>query len=99
MRSEFFRVWCRFEADHINPLTGRCGQWRVVHLVECWRPDLPVLNQSDVQLLGIISTKPYPRGSIIRPHRELSRVLAVMREPVVTPLVCESRPYSYTEAA
>lgn len=71
-----YRIWCRFEPDHINAPAGRRGQWRVTRQlrlhVQCAR-DVIVQYMPD-RLLGIVSTKPYPKGSIIRPHKELRRV-------------------------
>jgi hypothetical protein len=78
-----YRVWCRFEPDHVAQITGRKGQWRVfksfsIH-VQCAR-DVTLLPNS--RQLAIVSTKPYPKGSIIRPHRELKRVLAFRKANV-----------------
>lgn len=69
-----FRVWCKFEPNHINKAAGRKGQWRVVRSIPLHfeaRGVLVILDQ-----LGVISTKAYQKGSIIRPHKELNRVLA-----------------------
>lgn len=100
MRPGLFMIWCRFERDHINPLTGRRGQWRTLVSVECYRPDLPVRNYAgDMNMIGVISTKRYRNGSIIRPHKELNRVLVAMREPVEKPTTRSviTRPLPYYE--
>lgn len=73
-----YRVWCRFEPHYINPLTGRRGRWRVVFscvdglLLGVW-------VQADGGFLSAPASKQYKRGSIIRPHKELNRVLAARR--------------------
>lgn len=78
-----YRIWCRFEPDHVNMPAGRRGQWRVFR---CWNdcPEYhkPVFKDAEFkwQALCLVSTKPYPRGSIIRPHKELNRVLALRRQ-------------------
>ena len=72
-----FRVWCKFEPDHINAPAGRKGQWRVVRSIPLHfeaRAVLVILDQ-----LGVVSSKPYPKGSIIRPHKELRNVLKSRR--------------------
>ena len=82
MNKAFYRVWCKFESDHINAPAGRRGQWRVTGCVEPNNPHLSLLDRwmfDGGPLLGIASTKPYPTGSIIRPHKELNRVLAACR--------------------
>jgi|GEM_PF-3451418 len=69
-----YRVYCIYEPEHVNLPAGRRGQWRVLRSIKLWWPAPPifrVMNQ-----LGVISTKPYNRGSIIRPHKELNKVLA-----------------------
>lgn len=77
MTAQLYRVWCKFEPDHMNMATGRRGQWRVVLVVAdvmktgIWK--------SGHGWLSIPSTKPYPRGCIIRPHKELNRVLAARK--------------------
>lgn len=79
MTIEAYRVWCRFEPDHINKPAGRKGQWRVVRTIPLHfeaRAVLVILDQ-----LGVISTKAYHKGSIIRPHKELNRVLARKGRP------------------
>ena len=72
-------VWCRFEPDHVNLPAGRRGQWRVVD-----SKPLTHKRERHVMRFGrdlvLTSTKPYPKGSIIRPHRELNRVLAARRK-------------------
>lgn len=80
-----YRIWCKFEPDHINPMTARRGQWRVISSY-AWEPlsnhgdyNKEVKRNGSLPELGILSTKPYPRGSIIRPHRELNRVLALRK--------------------
>lgn len=76
--NQLYRVWARFEPDHVNPLTGRKGQWRVDHCHEAAHQYArPVMKWHGIGAIGIVSTKPYPRGSIIRPHKELNRVLAM----------------------
>jgi hypothetical protein len=73
-----YRVWCRYEPDHVNMPAGRRGQWRVIHCHVAFKSDpKPVRN---LRLsIGILSTKPYPKGCIIRPHKELNRVLAARK--------------------
>jgi hypothetical protein len=84
-----YRVWCRFEPDHINLATGRRGQWRVT---DCYEINIQGLQFHDSvgRELAMLSTKPYPRGCIIRPHKELNRVLALRRSldgiDVIAPL-------------
>jgi hypothetical protein len=79
-----YRVWAKFEPEFVNPMTARRGQWRVTG---CWcsaHPFKPVINclrEADRawREIGIHSTKRYPVGSIIRPHKELRRVLAARK--------------------
>lgn len=74
-----YRVWAKYEPDHINLAAGRKGQWRVVRC----NPAMMPLSSDVIYFgddLGIRSTKPYPRGSIIRPHKELNRVLALRHD-------------------
>jgi hypothetical protein len=68
-----FRIWCKFEPDHINAPAGRKGQWRVVRCIPLHFDARAVLVICDQ--LGIVSSKPYQKGSIIRPHKELRKVL------------------------
>jgi hypothetical protein len=75
--NQLFRVWARFEPDHVNPLTGRKGQWRVVQSRPIIEGVAKVWRVGSLRILLVPSTKPYPRGSIIRPHKELNRVLAM----------------------
>lgn len=77
MSAQLFRVWCNFEREHVNPLTGRRGQWRVESCSGggALFSDGAVLHYGDV--IGLVSTKRYRPGSIIRPHKELNRVLAL----------------------
>jgi hypothetical protein len=71
-----YRVWAKFEPNFINPMTGRRGQWRV-DMCHSTRPfSKPVRYCADDGVVGIVSTKRYQVGSIIRPHAELRRVLA-----------------------
>jgi len=78
-RIVLYRIWCKFEPNHINPMTGRHGQWRVMRALpyeNSWLvPDICVIGNE----LCLPSTKPYPRGCIIRPHKELNRVFAQQR--------------------
>jgi hypothetical protein len=78
-----YRVYCKFEADHINMPAGRRGQWRVLRSIKLWWPAPPIFRVMDQ--LGVISTKPYNRGSIIRPHKELNKVLAARRAEIACP--------------
>jgi hypothetical protein len=77
-----YRVWCRFEPDHLNMATGRRGQWRVMKLTQ-FHDGAPLVHTGwDYQhgpVLTLASTKHYPRGCIIRPHKELNRVLEARR--------------------
>lgn len=77
-RPAFYRVWCRYEPDHMNMATGRRGQWRVVK-VAANTMDAAIWIMRASKLLSVPSAKPYPRGCIIRPHKELNRVLAARR--------------------
>jgi hypothetical protein len=79
-----YRVYCKFEPDHINLPAGRKGQWRVLRSIKLWFPARPVFKVMDQ--LGIISPKPYPKGSIIRPHKALREALKVARRPTPCPL-------------
>jgi hypothetical protein len=68
-------VSCKFEPDYLNPVTGRRGQWRVI---ACGIHDRAWdLAWGDKQnpIINMRTTKPYPIGCIIRPHKELNRVL------------------------
>ncbi|KAF0844358.1 hypothetical protein FNL37_1802 [Methylovorus glucosotrophus] len=79
MSTQLFRVWCKFEPDHVNPLTGRRGQWRVTRTAP-FSPNRARLFYTSVRFegeLAVLTTKVYRRGSIIRPHKELNRVLAL----------------------
>lgn len=71
-----YRVWCKFEPDHINAPAGRKGQWRVTF---CSKLAIGPMIMRFGNELYIHSSKPYPIGSIIRPHKELNRVLALRR--------------------
>lgn len=81
MTSNLYRVWCKFEPNHVNHPAGRRGQWRVT---SCY-PDHYSDDKTEILKgymgLRIASTKPYPRGSIIRPHKELRRVLEARKQP------------------
>lgn len=70
-----YRVWAKYEPDHINLAAGRKGQWRVKYCSE--DNILKGLWTDENEMLAIPAAKPYPRGSIIRPHKELNRVLAL----------------------
>lgn len=72
-----FRVWCKFEPEFFNPATGRTGQWRVKICLEGGVPELGIWMVGEK--LCIPSTKKYPIGSIIRPHKELNRVFEARR--------------------
>lgn len=77
--TRLYRVWARFEK-----FEGRqAGQWRVTSSY----PDRSPSHYPDIDfsilvpgLLGIISSKPYRKGSIISPHKELNRALKARRE-------------------
>ena len=89
----YYRVWCRFEPDHVYEITGRKGQWRVKLCIREWDiknvrpgdfcllhaeknfPDVYLFKGSVDYALTIRSTKRYRHGCIIRPHKELNRVL------------------------
>lgn len=71
-----FRVVCRFERHFANDMTGRRGQWRVLACMEHPSDGGRVRTNQLINSIGLPSTKYYPRGSIIRPHKELNRVLA-----------------------
>jgi hypothetical protein len=81
-----YRVWCRFEPDHVAQITGRKGQWRVICSYE-WKPlsgnhsdyNKEVKRNGSMPEIGILSTKQYRKGVIIRPHKELNRVLEARR--------------------
>lgn len=74
-----YRVWCKFEPDHINPLTGRRGQWRVFESMYISYQTAPdVLHTSTY--LSHVSIKQFNIGSIIRPHKELNRVLKMRHD-------------------
>jgi hypothetical protein len=74
-----YRVWCRFEPDHINAPAGRKGQWRVTLCMTSKEFKRPVAWWRSLEEISVLSTKPYRKGCIIRPHRELNRVLAARR--------------------
>ena len=80
-----FRVWCRFEPEFFNEMTGRSGQWRVL---QCYQPSYSCKDVSHPMAgkahIAINSTKPYRRGSIIRPHKELNRVLNARKTGVTS---------------
>lgn len=71
-----YRVWCRFEPA-LNPLTARHGRWRVVDSYSLVRP----MNRINSLVFGcvyelcIISSRYHQKGSFIRPHKELNKVL------------------------
>jgi hypothetical protein len=79
-----YRVWARFERDHVNPLTGRRGWWRVT---ACWLlgtffgdiGDHDIVQCSD-WTLTFPSSRDCRSGSIINPAKELNRVLKARRE-------------------
>lgn len=76
-----YRVWAKFDPGYTNPLTGRPGLWRVVNSYLINR--LPANHDPfwiDGDELGIVSIKHYQPGSIIRPHKELNRVIRRRRE-------------------
>ena len=77
--SRLYRVWAKYEPDFVNPMTARRGQWRVTKS----HAELPFLAGQGVvrqgSEIGVTSCKPYNRGSIIRPHAELRRVLAARK--------------------
>lgn len=72
-----WRTVCRYEREHVNPVTKRRGRWRVVS--STWggiaTPTAQVTTQG---LLEITTAKHYPKGSYIVPHRALNRILQVM---------------------
>jgi hypothetical protein len=77
--TRLYRVWAKFESDYLNPLTGRRGQWRV-DMCHSTRPFSKLVRYCiDDGVVGIVSTKRYQLGSIIRPHAELRRVLAARK--------------------
>lgn len=73
-----YRVSCRFYPEFTNPLTGRIGTWRVascrVVSDKCYYSTIGNTGNTII----IWSTRPYPRGSFIRPHKELNRVLKIV---------------------
>jgi hypothetical protein len=76
-----YRVWDKYEPDHINMATGRRGQWRVTDSYKDHTSSDPIVCW--VAIIGemeISSTRPYPRGCIIRPHKVLNSVLAARRD-------------------
>jgi hypothetical protein len=75
--TQLYRVWARFEPDHVNPLTGRKGQWRVTATGGTWFHTPIMRSPRYPSEIGVLSHKRYPIGSIIRPHKELNRVLAM----------------------
>jgi hypothetical protein len=74
-----YRVWAKYEPDHINMATGRRGQWRVTGCYEI-QVGVPNFHSSVGKELAMLSTKRYPRGCIIRPHKVLNSVLAARRD-------------------
>lgn len=80
--NRLYRVWAKFEPDFVNPLTGRRGQWRVKQCVNNPMYTLTAVIDPLMDELGVLSTKRYQRGSIIRPHVELRRVLAARKAAV-----------------
>lgn len=68
-------VCAKFEPGFVNPMTARRGQWRVTASYSQPFDVEKVLGHKSRQELVMVSTKTYPRGSIIRPHAELRRVL------------------------
>lgn len=72
-----YRILAKFERDYVNPLTGRHGRWRVftcwkTRYVECYAT--LTYGIPDV-VLSTVASKPYKKGSIISPTKELRRVL------------------------
>jgi hypothetical protein len=79
MNRKLYRVWSRFEPDHINLPAGRRGQWRVMECYETrFTKQAVKVDVIDITV-GVLSTKPYNRGSIICPHKALKQVLAARR--------------------
>lgn len=76
-----YRIWCRYEPEHENVPAGRRGQWRVVECMpwQRWMHAAVGFSYTGENYLSIASTKRYPRGSIIRPHKELKRVLVLRK--------------------
>jgi hypothetical protein len=77
--NRLYRVWCRFEPNFKNPLTGRMGQYRVDMCHRTRAFSKPVRYVADEGVVGIISNRRHQEGSIIRPHAELRRVLAARK--------------------
>lgn len=69
-----FRVWCKFETETINPLTGKRGAWKVTY---CH----PIFFGSTVKKLwqgiflgnelGILTDKQFKKGNFINPRKSI----------------------------
>lgn len=76
-------LWAKFEPHHIDPAkpNEKKGQWRVTHCSRHPNPDTKPFF-----LVGVIpdeilvtSTRPYPKGCIVKPNRIFSKALKSMR--------------------
>jgi hypothetical protein len=78
-----YRVWCKFEPNHVNLPAGRRGQWRVK---TCWQwngsdyaKHDSIISHPELGMLAIPVSHYFQPGSIVRPHKELRRVLAARK--------------------
>lgn len=72
------RVWCVFEPEYQNPLTGRGGRWRVKskEIYESGRDVISSRMSKEIAILSLRSPKP---GSIISPRHAVKEVLEARR--------------------